>query len=970
MPRNVFLPDSNQTQQRRRLAIQNPIRYELSWVTEAKDFTSELTSGHTFFDRNYFFAVDDLVWNIFPRYPYFIASSDKLFYLFELYSIVDFLTIPHAYLAFFYERNWLGFRFLRAVRIMSIADILQHFSIVRTSTSVRLVQLSAIIISVWLTAAGFIHLFENSGDPLEFENIHSITYFECIYFLIVTMSTVGYGDIFCETTLGRVFIVLFILVALVVFTSCIPEILELVGSGPKYAGEFRRLPGKSHVIVCGCVTFSNLNDFINDFLHENRENTDVQIVFLDRSNPDWDLEAYMKLHFLTVEYFQGSCLKTADLERVKMESAFACLIIANKHCIDPDSEDAANIMRAIAVKSYCANIRIIIQLMQYTNKPFLWNIPSWNSRRGDDVVCFSELKLGLIAQSCLAPGFSSMMSNLFAIRSCKNNNSKKPSWRADYLRGTGMEIFTQIVSSAFLGMTFAQAAEICFVKLKILLVAIYVDSQEGRKIEINPKPFFKIKLGTEGFFIAHSLEDVKRVSVYCKTCHEDIFDPKLIKNCSCRKSTRSSFFSSFTSLNFEQIISPHHSSVAATSSSDELKDETESSEGCARKAFYSKQKLDVDKTEMRYDTTGLFHWCPARSIEECTFDRSQASMTVLYGHIVVCIFADNDSPLIRLRNFVMPLRASNFHYHELKHIVIVGNIEYIRREWRMIQNFPKISVLNGSPLSRADLRAVNINLCDMCVILTARRSSSDDPTLVDKEAILATLNIRSMTFDDVPGMVTRDERGSEYEPMTVYKKGSAYGANVPLLTELRNDSNVKFLDQSNDDEDSDFELYLTQAFACGTAFAVSVLDCLMSTTYFNANALTLIRSLISGGATSELEMILAEGGGLRGGYSTLDTLVNRDRCRLNQISLFDGPFVKLAEKGKYGDLFVKALSEYGMLCLGIYRYRDFSGLNEASSNRFVITNPPYDFPILPSDMIFVLMQFDFETDNTSDVQKT
>ena len=71
-------------------------------------------------------------------------------------------------------------------------------------------------------------------------------------------------------------------------------------------------------------------------------------------------------------------------------------------------------------------------------------------------------------------------------------------------------------------------------------------------------------------------------------------------------------------------------------------------------------------------------------------------MTVLNGHVVVCLFADPDSPLIGLRNLVMPLRASNFHYHELKHVVIVGSVEYLRREWKTLQNLPKISVLNVS----------------------------------------------------------------------------------------------------------------------------------------------------------------------------------------------------------------------------------------------------------------------------------
>ena len=65
-------------------------------------------------------------------------------------------------------------------------------------------------------------------------------------------------------------------------------------------------------------------------------------------------------------------------------------------------------------------------------------------------------------------------------------------------------------------------------------------------------------------------------------------------------------------------------------------------------------------------------------------------------------------------------------------------------------------------------------------------------------------------------------------PIVLQHKGSVYGANVPMITELVNDSNVQFLDQ-DDDDDPDTELYLTQPFACGTAFAVSVLDSLMST---------------------------------------------------------------------------------------------------------------------------------------------
>lgn len=101
---------------------------------------------------------------------------------------------------------------------MSIPDVLQYLNILKTSNSIRLSQLLSNLISIWFTAAGFIHLLENSGDPFEnFKNGQDLTYWECVYFMLVTMSTVGFGDIQCVTSLGRIFMIFFILGALVSF---------------------------------------------------------------------------------------------------------------------------------------------------------------------------------------------------------------------------------------------------------------------------------------------------------------------------------------------------------------------------------------------------------------------------------------------------------------------------------------------------------------------------------------------------------------------------------------------------------------------------------------------------------------------------------------------------------------------------------------------------------------------------------
>ncbi|XP_050515810.1 calcium-activated potassium channel slowpoke isoform X4 [Diabrotica virgifera virgifera] len=1033
-------------QKEQKAARQGKQEFEGTFMTEAKDWAGELISGQTTTGRIlvvlvfilsiasliiYFIDASsmrpgekvercqswsknitqqiDLAFNIFFMVYFFIrfiAASDKLWFMLEMYSFVDYFTIPPSFVSIYLDRTWIGLRFLRALRLMTVPDILQYLNILKTSSSIRLAQLVSIFISVWLTAAGIIHLLENSGDPLDFKNHQSLPYWNCVYFLIVTMSTVGYGDVYCHTVLGRGFLVFFLLVGLAIFASCIPEIIDLIGTRPKYGGTLKNERGRRHIVVCGHITYESVSHFLKDFLHEDREDVDVEVVFLHRKPPDLELEGLFKRHFTTVEFFQGTIMNPIDLQRVKVHEADACLVLANKYCQDPDAEDAANIMRVISIKNYSDDIRVIIQLMQYHNKAYLLNIPSWDWKQGDDVICLAELKLGFIAQSCLAPGFSTMMANLFAMRSFKTSPDTQV-WQNDYLQGTGCEMYTETLSTSFTGMSFTQASELCFIKLKLLLLAIEVRGSEGAetKISINPRGA-KIVANTQGFFIAQSADEVKRAWYYCKACHEDIKDETLIKKCKCKnlahrnQNHRNSTIPMANMVNStkqvnkvkpnitrnagENMTSPDYNSRApeqeATSYAGyhlayEVKklmptsrtsgSNNQNNNGVALPVGLADDQakdFDFEKTEMKYDSTGMFHWGPAKNLEDCILDRNQAAMTVLNGHVVVCLFADPDSPLIGLRNLVMPLRASNFHYHELKHVVIVGSVDYIRREWKMLQNLPKISVLNGSPLSRADLRAVNVNLCDMCCILSAKVPSNDDPTLADKEAILASLNIKAMTFDDTIGVLSQtngtNEAGTPVgSPIILQRRGSVYGANVPMITELVNDSNVQFLDQ-DDDDDPDTELYLTQPFACGTAFAVSVLDSLMSTTYFNQNALTLIRSLITGGATPELELILAEGAGLRGGYSTADSLSNRDRCRVGQISLYDGPLAQFGETGKYGDLFVAALKQFGMLCIGLYRFRDTSSSCDASSKRYVITNPPDDFQLLPTDQVFVLMQFD------------
>ncbi|XP_051816349.1 calcium-activated potassium channel subunit alpha-1a isoform X9 [Acanthochromis polyacanthus] len=1033
----------------------------------------------------------DMAFNVFFLLYFglrFIAANDKLWFWLEVNSVVDFFTVPPVFVSVYLNRSWLGLRFLRALRLIQFSEILQFLNILKTSNSIKLVNLCSIFISTWLTAAGFIHLVENSGDPWEnFQNSQSLSYWECVYLLMVTMSTVGYGDVYAKTTLGRLFMVFFILGGLAMFASYVPEIIELIGNRKKYGGSYSAVNGRKHIVVCGHITLESVSNFLKDFLHKDRDDVNVEIVFLHNISPNLELEALFKRHFTQVEFYQGSVLNPHDLARVKIESADACLILANKYCADPDAEDASNIMRVISIKNYHPKIRIITQMLQYHNKAHLLNIPSWNWKEGDDAICLAELKAGFIAQSCLAQGLSTMLANLFSMRSFIE--IEEDTWQKYYLEGVANEMYTEYLSSAFVGLSFPTVCELCYVKLKLLLIAIEYKSEQResrsrKRILINPGNHVKMQEGTLGFFIASDAKEVKRAFFYCKACHDDITDPKRIKKCGCKRPKMSvykrmklaccfdcgrseqdcSCMSGSVHSNMDTLqrayplssVSVHDCATtlraskykyngyvrspadgATTPGNSGSQKETgvrfkadcnivedehpstlspkkkqrnggmRNSPNCSPKMMSRHDPLlipgneqieNMDMNVKRYDSTGMFHWCPSKDIEKVILTRSEASMTVLSGHVVVCIFGDVTSALVGLRNLVMPLRASNFHYHELKPIVFVGSLDYLRREWETLHNFPKVSILPGTPLSRADLRAVNINLCDMCVILSANQNNIEDASLQDKECILASLNIKSMQFDDSIGVLQANSQGftppgmdrsspdsspvhgfvrqasvttgsnipiitelakpGKLLPLVPLSQEKKSGTNIQMITELVNDSNVQFLDQ-DDDDDPDTELYLTQPFACGTAFAVSVLDSLMSATYFNDNILTLIRTLVTGGATPELEALLAEENALRGGYSTPQTLANRDRCRVAQLALYDGPFADLGDGGCYGDLFCKALKTYNMLCFGIYRLRDAHiSTPTQCTKRYVITNPPYEFELVPTDLIFCLMQFD------------
>ena len=67
----------------------------------------------------------------------FIAANDKLVFMFQLYTMIDFFTIPPSFVSLILGRVWIGLRCLRIMRLNSFPEILQYLNILETARSIR-----------------------------------------------------------------------------------------------------------------------------------------------------------------------------------------------------------------------------------------------------------------------------------------------------------------------------------------------------------------------------------------------------------------------------------------------------------------------------------------------------------------------------------------------------------------------------------------------------------------------------------------------------------------------------------------------------------------------------------------------------------------------------------------------------------------------------------------------------------------
>ena len=134
-----------------------------------------------------------------------IYVAEKPFkYIFSFYGVIDILSILPFFLTTAFDlkalRAFRIFRIFRAFKLVRYNKALNRFSIAFGIIKEELVLFFMVtLILVFLTASG-IYFFENEAQPKVFSSL-----FHSLWWAIVTLTTVGYGDVYPITLGGRIF---------------------------------------------------------------------------------------------------------------------------------------------------------------------------------------------------------------------------------------------------------------------------------------------------------------------------------------------------------------------------------------------------------------------------------------------------------------------------------------------------------------------------------------------------------------------------------------------------------------------------------------------------------------------------------------------------------------------------------------------------------------------------------------------
>jgi voltage-gated potassium channel len=270
-------------------------------------------------------------------------------------------------------------------------------------------------------------------EPQTFENT-----FHAVWWILTTMTTVGYGDVSPTTQIGRIWAMLIVYTAGIgLFGVVIGVIVDAVSQYKRMKEEGRMtFRGADHYVIIGWTTKSK--NTINElFLGDSK----TEIVLID----ELEKTPYEHERFL---YIQGSPTDEDTLRKAGIEKAKAVLLFAPDGINNADLADGKTLLVASSIERYDEgtdnNIYTIAEILNEKH------VGNFKHVKIDEFILSHESVSNLMAKSAQTKGASHLFTQLLSRKDGDGGSDLwevkvKPEWTTygvayDFLKEKGAQL--------------------------------------------------------------------------------------------------------------------------------------------------------------------------------------------------------------------------------------------------------------------------------------------------------------------------------------------------------------------------------------------------------------------------------------------------------------------------------------------------------------------------------------------------
>jgi voltage-gated potassium channel len=252
-----------------------------------------------------------------------------------------------------------------------------HISADHSRFILRFAFVCLVIALLLVLSAFMVWLFERHSDG----GLAIGSFWDGIWWAIVTIATVGYGDKVPLTQQGRVVGIMLIVVGfslLSVFTGLIASLF--VEDRMKGARGLKQIRTHDHIVVCG---WNRTAEFLLKAMTEKKMH-DVEICVVMNRPAEFFEELESRYPNLQLKFVRGEASQEEVIKRASVNTAAQVFILPDQN-LEVQSADDRSIIITNAIQYLVAKDRITVQLHNTENKQLLYRLGITNVIVYDDI---------------------------------------------------------------------------------------------------------------------------------------------------------------------------------------------------------------------------------------------------------------------------------------------------------------------------------------------------------------------------------------------------------------------------------------------------------------------------------------------------------------------------------------------------------------------------------------------------------